>query len=429
MRIGIVGGGISGLASAHYLLKAGYSPVVLEAADVVGGLQEPFIHGGVAIDPSPQLLLDNDTALIGLMAELEGLGRIVWRKTHNSYISGGVQYSFDSPTDLLRFRALSLLQRLRTGLGTLRATQLQRFGLDLDTVPVREWLVSLFGIAAWERIWEPYLRSRFGEAGEHVPAYWVWERLNREKNGRQDMKGYPRGGLRWVIDQLRASIEARGADVRVRTRVSGVEVEEGGVTVDLEGGVEHFDALISTLRIPSLLKIARGPLAAQIPNPDLSYQSAINAVVLSREPLERFYWTVVGDDEAPFSGVCEMTHVIPTEWTGGYHVTYLTRYCDARSQTFRDTDAAIGQRARDFLASYFPDFDASAIAAVYVSRAADVQPVWTLGYLERRPRPRIGETPVYLCSDEQAYPRILTTWSNGITLARETVYKLRGDYR
>ncbi len=61
-----------------------------------------------------------------------------------------------------------------------------------------------------------------------------------------------------------------------------------------------------------------------------------------------------------------------------------------------------------------------------VFRAPEVQPAWPTGYLRRRPRPRLGSSSVYLCCDEQAYPRI-STWSTQITLAREAVNALKGD--
>ena len=41
----VVGGGISGLTSAHYLLRACYKVVLLEGRESVGGNNEPYIDG------------------------------------------------------------------------------------------------------------------------------------------------------------------------------------------------------------------------------------------------------------------------------------------------------------------------------------------------------------------------------------------------
>ena len=41
-RVAVIGGGIGGLASAYLLLKNGYTPVLLEASNRLGGLATHF---------------------------------------------------------------------------------------------------------------------------------------------------------------------------------------------------------------------------------------------------------------------------------------------------------------------------------------------------------------------------------------------------
>ena len=50
---------------------------------------------------------------------------------------------------------------------------------------------------------------------------------------------------------------------------------------------------------------------------------------------------------------------------------------------------------------------------MYVFRAPHVEPVWTVGYLRKRPAPRIGTSRVYLSTTAQAYPRV-TAWNTSI---------------
>ena len=68
MRIGVLGGGIAGLSCAHYLLKAGHTPVVVERSDQHGHLGRRLQHDGVAFDGFHETLHSSDTALLGLMA-------------------------------------------------------------------------------------------------------------------------------------------------------------------------------------------------------------------------------------------------------------------------------------------------------------------------------------------------------------------------
>ncbi len=427
MRVAVVGGGIAGLASAHYVLKAGLTPVVFEASGSVGGSAAPFLHEGVPVDRFPELVQDNETALLGLMAEHEVLGQLAWQEAGTSYLLDGGLYPLDSPMDLLRFRPLPFHARMRLGLGFLHVSRLQRLGLHLDAVTASDWLIRSFGRVAYQRVWDPYLRARFGEGAGDIPAYWVFERIHREKNGRRDVKGALRGGIGWLACVIRSSIEKRGGEIRTGAPVRALETQGAGVAVEWDGGSETFDAAISTLRLPDLAKLARGRLAPLVPDPALSYRSLVSAVVISNRPVQPAYWTVVGEAPFWFQAVCERTRVAPSEWYGGREITYLTRWCAATSADYRASDDEVRVRARGSLSGYFPTFDPGSVEAIYVFRAPDVQPVWPLRYLERRPGPRVGDTRVYLACCERAYPRILTSWNASVTLAREAASALKGD--
>lgn len=425
-RVGVIGGGIAGLASAHFLLRAGHVPVVIEATDQLGGLGTDFEHEGISLDRFYHVILDSDAHLRELIREVGLNDRLVWRETGMGFLVDGVLYGFNSPADLLRFQALTLPDRIRTGLGALYITRLKRSALELDDVPAREWLVRLFGPRVFERIWDPLLRAKFGDLRDAVPAYWVWNTLNREKNGSQEVKGYLRGGYRFLAETLRAEIEARGGEVRLQNPVAALAADGRGVDIEAGGREEHFDAVVSTLPLPLLASVARGRLRQELSLPDLRYQGVVNVLVISRARLERFYWTAVVDRSFPFQGIVETTHVIPTEWTGGRHLTYLMNYCGASTETYARPDEVLKRQAVDGLAALYPRFRPQDVEAVYVFRAPYVEPAWTLGYLRRRPAPRIGQNRVYVCTTAQAYPRV-TAWNTSVALAHETVGALVGD--
>ncbi|MFN8545811.1 MAG: FAD-dependent oxidoreductase [Candidatus Binatia bacterium] len=426
LRVGIIGGGIAGLASAHYLLEAGHRPVVLESGDQLGGLGTHFEHDGVTLDRWYHVLLDSDAELIALLGDLGWSDRLVWSETGMGFLVDGRLYGFNSPADLLRFGALGLVDRLRTGFGALYITKLKRRGLDLDDVRACEWLPRLFGQRVFERIWDPLLRAKFGELRGDVPAYWVWNTLNREKNGSQEVKGYLRGGYRGLADRLHERIVARGGEVRMRTAVTALDERSGGLTLATAAGEERFDAVVSTLPLPLLTRVAGWALARAVPLPDLRYQGVVNVLVLARERLERFYWTAVVDPRFPFQGIVETTHVIPLEWTGGRHLYYLMNYCGADTEPYQRSDALLQRQALDGLAALYPRFDRRQVEATYVFRAPHVEPAWTLGYLRKRPAPRVGTSRLYLCTTAQAYPRV-TAWNTSVALARETVDALVRD--
>ena len=425
-RIAVLGGGIGGLASAHFLLKAGFTPVVLEASDRLGGLGTWFDHEGVHLDKWYHVILDSDADLCALVSELGIADRLIWRETGMGFRLGGALYGFNSPLDLLRFKALSFPDRIRTGVGAAYITKIKKHGLDLDDVYACDWLRKIFGPRIYARIWEPLLRAKFGERVDTVPAYWVWNTLNREKNGEQEVKGYLRGGYEGFADTLRDSIIARGGEVRLGASVATVEPNGVGVHAGIAGSDERFDAVISTRPMPRLHAIARGALVGDLPLADLNYQGCVNAVVVSRKPLERFYWTIVVDPQFPFQGVVETTHVIPSEWIGNRHLIYCLNYCEPGSEPYERSDELVQKQAIEGLSALYPNFRASDVERVYVFRAPHVEPVWSVGYLRKRPAPRLGSSRVYLSTTAQAYPRV-TAWNTSIGLARETVDALVKD--
>lgn len=425
-RVAVLGGGIGGLASAYFLLKAGFTPTILEASDQLGGLGTWFDHRGVHLDKWYHVILDSDADLCGLLGELGIADRLVWRETGMGFRLGGKLYGFNSPLDLLRFRALSFPDRIRTGIGAAYITKLKKHGLPLDDVYATEWLRGIFGPRIYAQIWEPLLRAKFGDRIDRVPAYWVWNTLNREKNGEQEVKGYLRGGYEGFAETLRDAIIAGGGEVRLSTPVAGVESNGVAVHADVGGRDEQFDAVISTLPMPRLSSIARGTLVNDLPLSDLDYQGCVNAVVVSRRPLERFYWTIVVDPQFPFQGVVETTHVIPSEWIGNRHLIYCLNYCRPGSEPYERSDELVKRQALDGLSALYPGFRKDDVEDVYVFRAPHVEPVWTVGYLRKRPAPRLGSSRVYLSTTAQAYPRV-TAWNTSIGLARETVAALAKD--
>jgi protoporphyrinogen oxidase len=149
--------------------------------------------------------------------------------------------------------------------------------------------------------------------------------------------------------------------------------------------------------------------------------------VISHARLERFYWTAVVDRRFPFQGVVETTHVVPPQWLGGRHLCYLMNYCDAASELYTRSDDVVAGQAVEGLSALYPRFRRQDVEAVYVFRAPHVEPAWTLGYLDRRPAPRVGQSRLYVCSTAQAYPRV-TAWNTSVALAAETTTALLDDF-
>src|SRR5712671_4008591 len=62
MRVAVVGGGISGLAAAHFLTGAGHDVVCVDPGPAPGGVMQSQRHQGFLCETGPQAVLDGAPA-------------------------------------------------------------------------------------------------------------------------------------------------------------------------------------------------------------------------------------------------------------------------------------------------------------------------------------------------------------------------------
>lgn len=427
-RIAVVGGGIAGLTSAYRLACEGHDVELLEATASLGGLAQTFEHEGVRLDKYYHVMLDSDAHLIPLVREIGLASKLRWSETGMGIIHRGRLYPFNTALDLLRFGAVPLPQRVRTGLGALYITTIKKNGLPLDEELAVPWLRRLFGEQVYETIWDPLLAAKFGERRGEVPAYWVWNTLNREKNGSQEVKGTVVGGYGAVLDALAAGLRARGGRIRFESPVQRLEADERGATLHTDAGAEAWDAVVATPPLPVLRRLLSPRLADELTCGDVAFQGVCNVVLSLRRRLSPWYWTAVVDSDLPFQGIVETTHVVPLEDTGGRHLLYLMNYSGPGSERYDAPDALQIEQAISGLCRLYPTLRRDDVEAGFVFRAPFVEPVWTRGTLARRPRPQLGTSRVFLCTTVQAYPMV-TAWNTSVKLATDAVNALRGAIR
>ena len=89
MRVGIIGGGVAGLAAAYQLTKDGHFAEVFEQAPFLGGQASTFDVFGGRLERGYHHLFVSDTAMTELIHEL-GLGeRLAWLESSVGFYLGG----------------------------------------------------------------------------------------------------------------------------------------------------------------------------------------------------------------------------------------------------------------------------------------------------------------------------------------------------
>ena len=276
-RVVIVGGGISGLATAYYLKKnaqAAGTPVdihLVEASDRLGGVIHTVREGGFIVEGGPDCILSFKPAGVGLWRELGLEDEIVGTSREN-------QGSFVYSRGALHPLPEGLTLMIPSKLGPLFRTRLVswpgkvRAGMDLlwsrrtngDDVSVAEFISAHLGKEVFERIVEPLFAGIFaGDARQlSLPATYPQlldlERehgsllrgllVMRQQREKQRGNGHGRAprwtpfvtlrsGLARMVEVLEAHLD--GVHVHLNSRVVGItrRSEGQGWRVELDRDV------------------------------------------------------------------------------------------------------------------------------------------------------------------------------------------------
>ncbi len=416
MKVGIVGGGAAGLAAAYELGKQGHQAIVYERAPFLGGQASTFDVNGARLERGYHHLFTGDTDILDLVDEI-GLGdRMRFFESKVGTLYDGKIYNFVTPLDLLRFKPLSFIDRVRLGLMTLRVRRIKDWR-KLENVTADDWLRENSGKGPYDVFWGPMLRGKFGEEQyDKVGMAWVWGKVHtrfasRGRGLAKEMLGYPMGSFGEVFDLLGETVSEQGGVVHLNRAVTKIVVEGGrAVGLEIEGvdgteSADGFDAIIATTHSYMFMKLAptlpeeyRAKLAG------VNYLAAVLLILVLDRPLSHIYWLNVADRSIPFVGVIEQTNMISPEHYGGKHVVYLSNYLHREHPLYDLDHEGLLAEYLPHLRKINPDFDPTWIQTSYHHRVNAAQPVIGPDYSERIPEHRTPISGLYLANTTQVYP-------------------------
>ena len=418
MRIGVVGGGICGLTAAYELSKRGHEVSVFESRPELGGQAGTFTMHGGRLEVFYHHLFSTDNDVLSLVDELGLAPRMQWIDSKVGFYHGGRIYDFVTPLDLLRFKPVGLLDRVRLGLVGLYLRRYKDWR-KLEDVTAREWIRRWAGRRNYDVVWGPLLRGKFGEKADEVGMVWFWGKIHlrfASRRGQRECLGYMDGSFGLLVDELAARVRARGGRVYVASPVEHVAIEDGrarGVVVAPGGlgegvaapGRHEFDAVLATVPSPAFLRMAPevgGAYAERLRS--VTYQSAVCLVLALERSLSPMYWLNISAPDIPFVGAIEHTNFIDRGRYGGAHVLYLSNYLALESHLARMSKDELLAEYLPHLRKLNPAFEEGWVKQSWLFRDEAGQPVVTRRYSEKLVA---HETPVaglYLGNTTQIYP-------------------------
>ena len=407
IHVGILGGGITGLTAAFYLLRAGCDVTVLEARPQPGGLATYFDFGPFFWDKFYHCILTSDRPLLQLIADLGLSDKMRWTDTKVGFFTNGKLHSMTTSLDFLRFPAISLWEKFRLGLGILSVARIND-GLALEQEPIGPWLTRKFGKGNYQKLWEPLLKCKLGSARDQASASFIWATIKRlystrEKDAsKKERLGYVRGGYHTVFTRLVEQIENLGGNVITNARVQQVTSRDsGGVRVEMAAGNLDFDSVLATMPSSAFAKVAPeldSQYRARLDK--MQYMGMVCAVMVLKRKLTPYYCTNLTDD-LPFTGIIEMTNLISLEETAGRHLVYLPKYTSPGDPLFEASEEEVWNLFYPSLKRVIPDLKDEEIERRFVFRERLVQPIPVLDYSSLVPSMQTSVPDLFLANTTQ----------------------------
>ncbi|MEO6655643.1 MAG: NAD(P)/FAD-dependent oxidoreductase [Pyrinomonadaceae bacterium] len=453
-KIAIVGSGFLGMTLALRLAELGENVTIFESADEIGGLAAAWEIGDYTWDRHYHVTLASDAHTRKLVEEL-GLGdEYRWVETKTGFYTDGELVSMSDTKEFLKFPPLGLISKLRLGATIYYASKVKNWK-RLECVTVEKWLTKLSGKKTFEKIWRPLLKAKLGEAYKETSAAFIWATIQRMYAARnsglkKEMFGYVRGGYARVLERFGEVLIEKGVDIRLNSRIANIERLENGkmrvetaetrrrhdvkptifpqktkygvlratmtVSQGFSGGflsepdlksnkvvrfprngtADTFDKVILTCPSDAAAKMM--PQLTNTEKLDLEnirYQGIVCASVLMKCSLSNYYVTNI-TDEAPFTGVIEMSALVDKKEFGRNALVYLPKYVAPDDELFDKSDEYIERIFLGGLEKMYPHFRRKDVVAFKVSRVRQVFPLPVLSYSRDLPPAKTSVDGAYI---------------------------------
>lgn len=394
-----------GLAVAYQLAKDGHEPVVFEADDRVGGMTATFDFNGLEIERYYHFHCISDHAFLTMLEELNIQEKMHWVETKMGYWYQNKLQAWGNPLALLSFKGLGWVAKFRYGLHAFLSTKRDDWK-PLDHVEASDWIRRWVGAEAYEVLWRRLFDYKFYDHVGNLSAAWIWSRIRRIGRSRyslfREKLGYLQGGSKTLLQAMSGAIESHGGVIRLRTPVTKVVIEKGQVAgVEVNGQVETFDKVISTIPLPYVPRVM-----PDLPDDVLEKFKALKNIAVvcviakMAKPLTENFWLNTNDPEMDIPGLVEYTNLQPLV----KHIVYVPFYMPGEHPKFADADEVFIQKVKRYLQKINPALVDSDFLDVRASRYRYAQPICDPGYLEKLPPVSLPVKGLWVADTSYYYP-------------------------
>lgn len=430
LTIGIIGAGVTGMAAAWDLTRAGHAVELFEAEPTIGGLAAGFRDEKWewALEKFYHHWFETDKDIFKLTEEMGVRDKLIFPRPKTSYWMDNKIVRSEMNASAL-FLPLSPISIVRMGLAGVYLKFLTTNWQELEKVTADEWMTRYMGAEAYGKFFRPLLIGKFSDLYKSVNMAWLWARIYT----RSVKLGIYQGGFQAFLDDLGAAVTAKGAKINLSTPVSALGQQDGKPTLTVKGETRVFDRVISTGSPGLMLKLApelrETPYGKQMA--ELKSIGAICAVLALKQSVltDGTYWlnlpATSPDKRAsqfPFLALVEHTNFMDKAHYGGDVLIYCGDYIPTDHEYFKLSDDELIERFLPALVKVNPNFKPDWIRKTWVWRAPYAQPVPFVNQSAKIPPLKTPLPGVYWASMSQVYP-----WDRGTNYAVEIGRKVAGE--
>lgn len=416
-KVVVLGGGLSGIAAAYALKRAGWSDVtVVERGRDLGGLAGSFEKDGHVYPLGYHHILHRDRPLHYFLDAVGALSRVRWRRTRMLFRTGQRLYDLAHPVDFLRY-PMSLVDKARFVRLMLRAFFKDDWSdwLDRDA----ETLVDAWGgPGVREAMFEPLCRLKFDLPAREVSGAWLGARLHH-REGSSAFGYIPHANwTRVLCDGLSRLLAEQGVAIRTEATVGRLETAGGRLAAAVLDSGERLEGELFVSTIPTEVYHRLLPDDATPGFATIRYTALVSTTCATRTPVAPdFYWLNMMTLDRTASGLFRLEKLNPTIGAPGETTLNFVTHLPSRERPLflqPDEDLLAAYHA-DFRAVFGHDFEPS---WCHVVRVPLYSPVFRPGY--RNPPVRSTSLAnVYFAGNYRTFPSVVST-GNALASGLET---------
>lgn len=356
-NIAIVGGGIGGLIVGYKLSQKGNKVTIFEKEKQLGGLLSDFKIENENLEKFYHHIFKTDKKIISLITELGLKNKLKWHKSSVSIFYNNVFCPFNGSIDLLKFKGLGIISKLRLGLVYIWL-KLDKNWQKYQNITAIEWMKKWAGKKAYQVIWEPLINGKFHHYNENISMAWLWARIHTRGGSRnekgEEVLGYLDGGFGQITQKLVENIFIMGGKIILNNEIDNKGIKK------LE---KDYDLIIDTRPIKGV-----------------EYIGALVLVFSSKQNLSKYYWHNINDLNSPFVAFIQHTNLVDKSRYNHKHIYYLGTYIPQDHKYFKINDKEIEKEFLDYLVKIKPEFDKTKISEIKVFKSFYAQHIVSRKY-------------------------------------------------